>query len=141
MPNLKYPYCLKPRGMNAFSTSIFPMTNQRTDTGVERRQLLSEIPYGAFVELEYSWSDRGVVKELFDFWAKTSGDHKNFTIPYNHTLWNFLPIKDQFIGWLPSELWRFDTGLSQVQFSPKRSGSSDFKIKLLNVIGEPASVI
>jgi hypothetical protein len=134
MPILNYPYCLKPRGMPAFATSIYPVQIARTSSGVEARKLLSEIPYGAYIELEYAWSDTEIVRQLIDFWPKTEGDHKNFRIPDDHRLWQFCPIAEYFRSSLPTNVWRFEQ--NQIVFSPRRTRHSDFRVKLLNLIGE-----
>jgi hypothetical protein len=120
--------------MPSFATPIYPVQISRVSVGAEDRKLLSEIPYGAFIELEYAWSDTEIVRKLVDFWTTTSGDHKNFRIPAEHKLWQFCPIAEYYQNSLPTNIWRFEP--NQIVFSPRKTRHSDFRVKLINLIGE-----
>jgi hypothetical protein len=138
----QWPHCLHFTRVNSFGFPLKPVYIGTTETGIETRQKISDVPRGAYIEADVQWVGEGdgTIALFYEFlhsiaqgsWQVFRIDESNITC--------LIPGWSIYTEYLPTPLWRidFDTESLAKGFPLQPDGCCyiNFSVRLINVLDE-----
>jgi hypothetical protein len=139
---LQWPKCLQANRLTSFGLPKPLVYIGETSVGIESRQMISRIPRGAYLELEFRWVSDGddSIDEFYDFWFEQAFASYNVFLIDRSNIPCLVPGWEAFKKRLPSQLWRMETtdDLEGMQITPSNCCSIDFNLRLKNILIPPS---
>jgi hypothetical protein len=145
----QWPASLKPHRVTAFGLPKPIMLIGSTAAGIEARQKISDIPRGAYIEMEFRWLDDDAIETLCEFLYGRDEYRDSQTLDplAAYCTWRsfllsagikcLIPGWDTYAPFLPSQLWRIDLPGKELEgFPAKPSGcyGMDIDFRLTNLV-------
>lgn len=139
-----WPPCLRATRVKNFGFPLKPVYIGTTETGIETRQKISDIPRGAYIDIDVQWlmEGDGSIEEFYSFLHTTAeGAWQVFRIDKSN-IPCLIPGWEYYSRYLPTPLWRLDLkqgsndGDRGLSLEPDGCCAVNFSVRLLNTLDE-----
>jgi hypothetical protein len=139
---LQWPKCLQANRLTSFGLPKPLVYIGETSVGVESRQLISRVPRGAYLELEFKWISENDdhIEEFYDFWFEKAVGPWNVFLIDKSNIPCLVPGWEHYRARLPSQFWRIEVPdkLEGFAITPSNCCSIDFNLRLHNILIPPS---